>query len=196
MPGPRGQQLADLAARIHGASVRRQRRGDAVLVPIALLTGSARTDFAPRVDRGDDAAMTATAWTSDELDLIGAAEELEIDAQRADGTLRRPVPIWVVRVGDDLYVRSWRGSRGGWFRAVQRSHGARVRARGLEKDVALLDASEADHDAIDSAFRDKYARYPSYVGPMIAPQARAATLKLLPRAGAHPQDDEADTTHE
>ena len=52
------------------------------------------------------------AWTAEELDRIGAAEELEIITARADGTPRRPVPIWVVRVGDELYARSYRGADG------------------------------------------------------------------------------------
>ena len=51
-------------------------------------------------------------WTNDELDKIGIADELEIAPLRRDGTLRTPVTIWVVRHGDDLYVRSYRG-RGG-----------------------------------------------------------------------------------
>jgi hypothetical protein len=33
------------------------------------------------------------AWTRDELDRIGKAEELEIAALRPDGTLRKPVPV-------------------------------------------------------------------------------------------------------
>lgn len=40
-----------------------------------------------------------TTWTSDELKKVGTAEELEIASIRRDGTLRRPVTIWVVRVG-------------------------------------------------------------------------------------------------
>ena len=50
-----------------------------------------------------------TTWTSDELDKIGKAEELEIASVRRDGALRKPVTIWVVRHGDDLYVRSGTG---------------------------------------------------------------------------------------
>jgi hypothetical protein len=56
-----------------------------------------------------------TGWTSEELDRIGAAEELEVASLRADGTLRQPVTIWVIREGDDLYVRSWRGRSGGRY---------------------------------------------------------------------------------
>ena len=39
----------------------------------------------------------AAAWSAEELERIGRAEELEIATKRADGTLRRWVPIWVVR---------------------------------------------------------------------------------------------------
>ena len=47
-----------------------------------------------------------STWTSHELSKIGNAEELQIASLRTDGILRKPVIIWVVRVGDDLYVRS------------------------------------------------------------------------------------------
>jgi hypothetical protein len=48
-------------------------------------------------------------WTAADLDRIGSATELEITTRRADGSLRPYVPIWVVRVGGQLFVRSWRG---------------------------------------------------------------------------------------
>lgn len=38
-----------------------------------------------------------------------------------------------------------------------------------------------DHDAIDQAYRSKYARYPTYVEPMVSPNATAATLRLAAR---------------
>jgi hypothetical protein len=37
------------------------------------------------------------------------------------------------------------------------------------------------NDAVDNAYRGKYGRYASYVPPMLAPQARATTLELIPR---------------
>jgi predicted Zn-dependent protease with MMP-like domain len=40
----------------------------------------------------------SATWSSEELDLIGAARELRIAARCGDGTLRRWVPIWVVTV--------------------------------------------------------------------------------------------------
>jgi hypothetical protein len=107
---------------------------------------------------------------------------LELAVRRSDGTLRKPVTIWVVRSGDDLYVRSWRGRSGGWFRAAQAPREAQIRAGGVDKDVDLAEADEGASDAIDAAYRTKYGRYgDSYVQPMIRPEARATTLKLLPR---------------
>ena len=121
-------------------------------------------------------------WAADELDKIGAADELEIAAQRPDGSLRPYTTIWVVRVGDDLYVRSYRGRDGAWFRSVLRHPEGRIRAAGVERDVAFEDTGDTNSDAIDQAYRAKYARYPSaYVDLMVGAAASAATLHLTAR---------------
>lgn len=96
--------------------------------------------------------MTAT-WTAEELERIGAAEELQMAPLGVDRAPRRPVPIWVVRAGADLYLRSWRGTAAGWFRAAQASHAARVREGGVERDVDLVEASDDVNDAVDAAYR-------------------------------------------
>jgi hypothetical protein len=46
-----------------------------------------------------------STWTEQELRAVAAATDLRSSTRRIDGTLRPPVPIWVVRAGDDLYVR-------------------------------------------------------------------------------------------
>jgi hypothetical protein len=124
--------------------------------------------------------MTANiAWTNDELDKIGAAEELEIAPLRRDGTLRKPVTIWVVRQGGNLYVRSVNGHTAAWFRAAQERHEAHIRVGGVEKDVLLIETDEMN-DEIDAAYRTKYRRYAtSIVNSTLTVQARAATLKLV-----------------
>jgi hypothetical protein len=122
-----------------------------------------------------------TAWTSDELQKIAAADELELASARRDGTLRKPVTIWVVRHGDDLYVRSWRGRTSTWFRGAQDRHEGHIRAGGVEKDVVFVEVDDVN-DEIDAAYRAKYDRYgATYVDPMIGREARAATIKLVPR---------------
>jgi uncharacterized protein DUF2255 len=54
---------------------------------------------------------------------------------------------------------------------------------GIERDVAFEAPDDADHHAIDDAYRTKYARFAStYVEPMVSPAATAATLRLVPRS--------------
>jgi hypothetical protein len=123
-----------------------------------------------------------TTWTSDELNKIGNAEELQIASLRADCTLRKPVIIWVVRVDDDLYVRCVNGRAGAWFRGEQSRYEGRIWASGVEKDVTFVEDPDPDiNDQIDSVYLAKYRRYPQYVAPMVTPAVRAATIKLVPR---------------
>jgi hypothetical protein len=100
-------------------------------------------------------------WTEDELEGIAAADELEIAPRTGDGTSRAATTIRVVRVGDDVYVRSWRGPTGSWFRAAQRTHVGRISAGGVEKDVRFVDAGDDIDAAVDDAYRAKYGRYSS-----------------------------------
>ena len=122
------------------------------------------------------------AWTTDELARIGAAEELEIASCRADGTLRSPVTIWVVKHGDALYVRAVKGRAGPWFRGTQTRKEGHISAGGIERDVAFEDADHGLDDEIDREYRGKYRRYAkSIVDSIVTSDARASTLKLVPR---------------
>jgi hypothetical protein len=133
----------------------------------------------------DEGGYATMSWTSNNLERIGAADELQLASFKKDGTLRKPVTIWVVRVGDDLYVRAYRGRETAWFRHAQQRHEGRIGAGGVTKDVTFVDVSdnEALNNEIDAAYQSKYQRYSAtYADPMIAPQARATTLKPVPSA--------------
>jgi len=122
-----------------------------------------------------------STWTSEELEKIAAAEELQLASTRRDGTLRKPVTIWVVRHGDDLYVRSANGRTSSWFRGAQVRHEGHIEAGGVDKDVLLVETDDMN-DEIDAAYRSKYRHYAeSIVGSVVSPEARTATLKLVPR---------------
>jgi len=124
-----------------------------------------------------------TAWTSPELTTIEAADELELAPLRRDGTLRTLVTIWVVDHGDDLYVRSWRGRTGAWFRSALLRHEGRIWVGGIQKDVTFVEEADPNlNDQIDAVYRTKYRRAGAqYVNAMVAPAARATTIKLVPR---------------
>jgi hypothetical protein len=122
-------------------------------------------------------------WTSDELTRIGSAEEIQIAARRRDGTLRRPVTVWVVPSGDSLYARSVNGRKSAWFRGVGETHEGRIWAGGVEKDVTFVEADHGTDDQVDTAYRAKYRRYAgSILNSVLTPQARSTTLKLVPRS--------------
>ena len=80
-----------------------------------------------------------TTWRSEELNKIGKAEELQISSLRSDGTPRMFVTIWVVRLADDLYVRSVNGRTSAWFRGAQVRHEGHIQAGGVDKDVRLVE---------------------------------------------------------
>jgi len=124
------------------------------------------------------------SWKPDELTAIAAASELEITSRRSDGTLRKPVTIWVIRVGEDLYVRSVRGSEGSWYRASRQHNQGRIAAGGVERDVDFVAANHDLDEEIDAAYREKYGYSSSAVEHITSPEARQTTIRLLPRSGA------------
>jgi hypothetical protein len=124
------------------------------------------------------------AWSLDGLERIGMAEELRIAVRRADGTLGRDVPIWVVRAGGQVYVRTWYRRDSGWFGHVVESRRAHIRVPGLEADVAIEDIGDDEGElraSVDAAYRAKYGRYgDATVERMVTDDAAAATLRLVP----------------
>ena len=124
-----------------------------------------------------------TTWTSDEHNKIGKAEELQLASLRRDDTLRNPVTIWVVRLADDLYVRSVYGRTSAWFRGVQTRHEGHIRAGGVDKDVTFVQEPDINiNEQLDAEYRAKYRRYAaSIINTVVSPEARSAPIKLIPR---------------
>ena len=97
-------------------------------------------------------ANQTTTWTPDELDRIGAAEELRLTSRRPDGSLRPYVTMWVVRAG------------------------------GIERDVSFADVAPDVQGDIDAAYHAKYDRYgPQIVGSVTGPDAHRVTVRLIPQ---------------
>lgn len=128
-------------------------------------------------------SSTPAAWTAGALSRFGAASEIEISTRRADGSLRAFVPVWIVAVSDALYVRSYRGAGGACYRDATAHPADPIRAAEEQSDVAFNAADPQQGDAqgaIDDTYRSKYGRYgDSYLQPMLAGQAVAATLRLV-----------------
>jgi hypothetical protein len=125
-----------------------------------------------------------TAWSSEELSRIGDAETLRIASLRPDGTLRPYVTIWVVRVGEDLYVRSAYGPDNPWFRRAKASGAGRIRVAKLERDVTFAEPRPEAHAGIEAAYHSKYDRHgPAIVGTVVGDDKARVTIRLVPRGG-------------
>ena len=124
-------------------------------------------------------------WTIDDLDRLGRTEELGLASRRADGALSGFVTMWVVRDGDDLYVRSAGGANRPWYRRALASGTGTIRAGGIEREVAFARADLGDHGAIDAAYHAKYDRYgPKIVGSVVGVSAHDVTIRLVLRGNA------------
>jgi len=95
------------------------------------------------------------------------------------------VTIWVVRAGDDLYIRSACGSDNPWYRHAIKSGEGRIRAGGVEKDATFAGASGDDPQAIDHSYHAKYDQYgPAIVGSVTGAHAHDLTIRLVPNDAA------------
>lgn len=125
-----------------------------------------------------------TTWTNDQLTRIGAANEVWVAPLRRDGNPQRPIVVWVVRHGDGLFVRSWLGSNGAWFRRARRNRRGLLRAGDESIEVDFAPVDDALSDDIDAAYRRKYSRGGSHLDQMVSERARATTLQLTPHPAA------------
>jgi len=124
-----------------------------------------------------------SGWTEEERERMGEATELQLASVRSDGTLRPYVTMWVVRAGDELYVRSAYEPDDPWFRRAKASGAGRIRAGGLERDVSFAEPASGVHGGIDAAYHAKYDSYgPQIVGSVVGPKAEAVTIRLVPRS--------------
>jgi len=122
-----------------------------------------------------------TAWPEDELLRITKTDDLHIAPFREDGvTYGTPTWIWSVAVDDALYVRAYNGQSSSWYAAAVRQKTGRITAAGMTKNVTFEPTDSPINDRVDDAYRAKYRGSP-YLGPMIGPRARSATVKVMPK---------------
>ncbi|MFW0793501.1 DUF2255 family protein [Gordonia sp. CPCC 205515] len=118
-------------------------------------------------------------WSTEQLDLIGESEELHITSHRQDGSLRKWIPIWVVRVDDDLYIRSAYGADGAWYRHATAGT-ARVQVGNFESDATLERVTDAQaNDRVAEAYRAKYHNQPGALKPMLDAPSAESTVRLV-----------------
>jgi hypothetical protein len=89
--------------------------------------------------------------------------------------------IWVVVADEDVFVRSWAGTRGRWYRDLETGGSATLEFAGRQLKVQAIPANDADSVARASReFLQKY-RTSSHAQEMVRSEILPTTLKLEPR---------------
>lgn len=119
---------------------------------------------------------------TEDLGRIAETDDLHVSPLREDGkTYGTPTWIWSVVVDGDLYVRAYNGTSSRWYQAALRHGRGRLTAAGVTREVHFEASSGPSVDRIDAAYRAKYQGSP-YLAAMLGATARAATVKITPRA--------------
>jgi len=117
--------------------------------------------------------------TADALQHLADVEEIRIGFRRPDGSTRS-VPIWVVQVGDHIYVRLVRGPKGGWYRRLRANPDGEVRDGEHRHPVRAEPVTDASTiDQVTRAYESKYGSSP-FVRPLLGGPSVEATLRLDP----------------
>ena len=126
-----------------------------------------------------------SAWSQDDLDWLGGAGEVQVSSVRRDGSLSRARTVWIVRVGDGLYLRSVNGPDAAWYRSTRTLREGRIEARGVTRDVTWMDVNAAEepdvNPAVNAAYARKYQGSTAAIAHIISPLARATTMRVEPR---------------
>ena len=123
----------------------------------------------------------ASAWPAEDVARIAATDDFHIAPYRPDlkttGTLTW---IWSVVVDGRVFVRSWSGPRGRWYRSAIAQRAGRITAGGQSYEVSFTPVADDElNDRIDAAYNKKYAGSP-YLPPMVAHGPRSATVEVTP----------------
>ncbi len=128
---------------------------------------------------------TAKTWSSEDLSLFGGAGEVEVSSVRLDGSFSRERIVWIVRVGDELYLRSVNGPEAAWYRSTRSRHQGRLEARGTVRDVTWVDVDATEQPeidpAVDAEYTRKYRGSTSAIARINSPSARSTTVRVDPR---------------
>src|SRR5690349_13212622 len=120
-----------------------------------------------------------TNFDAETLRDLRDVQELVI---RTEKHPKSAVVIWVVVADDEVFVRSWRGAEGRWYRDLATGGPATLEFAGGRK-LAVQALPAGDDDAVIRAsheFLRKYQRS-SHAPEMVRPETLPTTLRLEPR---------------
>jgi hypothetical protein len=113
--------------------------------------------------------------------MLAVLRDTEEVAVRTSKHPANAVVIWIVVADGEVFVRSFRGGKGRWYRDLAAGGPATLEVAGHPLEVQAIPAS--DQASIDRASREflrKYAASP-YAQAMVQPDLLPTTLRLEPR---------------
>ena len=119
--------------------------------------------------------------TFDESDLaaMAAEQEVHIETRSASGATHRTI-IWIVVEDGTVYIRSYKGADGRWYREAVADPGVAIHVDGRRVPARAVPAPEsASLEACSRGLRAKYPGDPS-LAAMLVPDVLPTTLKLVP----------------
>ncbi len=107
--------------------------------------------------------------------------DLQEAAIRTEKHPKSAVVIWVAVADDEVFVRSWRGTKGRWYRDLAAGGPAMLEFAGRRLAVQAIPAS--DQAAVARTSREFLRKYqPStHAQEMVRPEILPTTLRLEPR---------------
>ncbi len=119
------------------------------------------------------------SFEESDLAAIAAAKEVDIETRSPAGDAHRTI-IWIVERDGAIYVRSYRGSRGRWYREAVADPEVAVHVEGRRVAARALPATDpASVEACSEGLRAKYRRSQS-LQAMLVDDVLPTTLKLVP----------------
>jgi hypothetical protein len=116
-----------------------------------------------------------------DADTLRELRDVQEIAIRTEKHPKSVVVIWVVVADDEVFVRSWRGADGRWYRDLAAGGLATLEFADRRLAVRALPASDPDAIARTSReFLGKYRRS-SHAQEMVRSEALPTTLRLEPR---------------
>ena len=118
--------------------------------------------------------------TNFDADTLRELRDVQEVAIRTEKHPKSTVVIWVVVADDEVFVRSWRGAKGRWYRDLAAGGPATLEFAGRQLAVHAVPVS--DPAAIAKASQEYLRKYqPSpYAQAMVRPDVLPTTLRLEP----------------
>ena len=119
----------------------------------------------------------ATAFDASTLEMLRTADEIRIRTRKHKG---QGVTIWIVTVGEQAFIRSFRGAQARWYVDAVADRQATLEVGDRQVAVRLMPVTDpATVGAVSQAYLNKYASSP-YAKAMVAPELLPTTLRVDP----------------